>query len=894
MGLLRSLSSGFRRKSETRNKRENTASSEDKTEVDLVPVRMEANNVEVEAPPAVCANARGMSASESESETLKSAAAAEPDAGTGKIEGTVQAESMLVRGSGESTTEQLEPVTTGLGLHELSGTDSHLTRPRTLGSQILSDLFMHIENKKIRCVEVFFTCDVDHSGSLDMLEFEEATRVMQFSHQVDDATRLAFNELDADGNGTIEIDEFMARMCRERRFRKRLAQQEIQQREKLLARDNLDLRVLAKDSQASAIEAAGKAMWSSAATSALNQWFDRTDSNTGIRTSNGKLTVDEKETRAFLAERKAKEQQKLAEAAQESVHAEEAEAEAAEAALQKEENEALEALRKAREEEETAAKAMRKAAVEQYSANKMEETARRTMQQAEDRRALYEKEKAEAEAAKADVIVQRSKLQQLMHEMHVAENGCEQAKEVLAETALKEVAASIARNKKLSESSPDSTDHDYLAEETGTDRRWSAQRDYEAAVKAYNAITDQYNAMERTLVQAEADAERESREADDAWEEFQRQLEDAEKVIPVAQQRRAAAKEAQDIAHREKQKAIDAKARAQIEVDEANAARRVAEAERAEADQARAKARQMREESDRAAACAAEERFISDEARLQFARKQATLLGRKWRQKAASKAKAREERTVRARRAAATKATSRRSVGSVITEMIAPAGRSLQVFDKSLKQIQDAAVSGKECAEGDIIQRARNLQALRQQYLSQLKPHLAAPSVVPPFEPATPRDTQVVEMPRVQTPSTPIRTSVGPHSICTTRCVSTLPQPHEADKLVTGNCLARLKTPCSVRQKSRGLSPRLRLDALSPRPSDCLTTSRQVPLPPSRPAFVPNVLPSPLAQRRLCAQETRTGRTGRDRTPKRQQVRREPMLSEATLLSALEISQRHR
>ena len=83
---------------------------------------------------------------------------------------------------------------------------------------LLADMFRHIEENRLRAVELFFTVDMDGSGEMDRVEFETALELMGIIMPSSDID-LAFEELDEDSGGTIEIEEFMARMRREQRWR---------------------------------------------------------------------------------------------------------------------------------------------------------------------------------------------------------------------------------------------------------------------------------------------------------------------------------------------------------------------------------------------------------------------------------------------------------------------------------------------------------------------------------------------------------------------------------------------------------------------------------------------------------------------------------------------------
>jgi hypothetical protein len=641
-----------------------------------------------------------------------------------------------------------DPVESDLQLNRMGGVGpEYPMSPRSPGAEVLRALFAHIAKEKWRVVEIFFGCDTDGSASLDLFEFEEAIKLMRFGHPMENAIKLAFHELDADSSGDIEISEFMTRMHIERRYRKTVAELGEQRRATMakMARQDLNLQLLDGVDQAAAIQEAGEELWSSAVTNVVNLWKSGTGKQLGRNLDDDEWNMHKEEADARLAELEAIKHLQQAEEARASMDAEQAEAEAAEAALAKEEREAHEALDNARREEYEADKAMKKAELEQRFANKMEETARQTMQQAEDRKAMYEQEKTEADQARANVAEMKLKLLHGQEELDAADVVWQQAKVKLAEAASMEwAAAGTSAAKKASAKWRTNDEAEYLAEEDVTEIRRAAHFNVESSKKAHHEAGERLKVMKHDLLQAEADAEREAREADESWEVFQKQLAEAKDMIPLAKQRRATALEAEEIAKKEKLEAIEARAIAEKEMGEANAARSLAEAERAQADEAKAKAEELQGEADRAIAVAVKERANANEARLKYARKRAVGFGKFWRKKARAMAQAREDNIIKARRRAATRATNRQVVGSVIEEMIAPVGKSLATFDKSLKRVQNTLLVG-DADAGDIAERAQKLRELRQQYHAQLRPQLALPPTAAPFAPTVPWNTRTME-----------------------------------------------------------------------------------------------------------------------------------------------------
>ena len=121
-------------------------------------------------------------------------------------------------------------------------------------AQILRGIFEQIEERNIRAVEVFFTVDTDGSGEVDRMEFEEALQLMRIELSIEEMD-LAFEELDLDKGGTIDIDEFMGRMRLEKKWREAREQK----KRGVDPDDDRRIGMLTGDEKLKAIESSGKA-----------------------------------------------------------------------------------------------------------------------------------------------------------------------------------------------------------------------------------------------------------------------------------------------------------------------------------------------------------------------------------------------------------------------------------------------------------------------------------------------------------------------------------------------------------------------------------------------------------------------------------------------------------
>lgn len=95
------------------------------------------------------------------------------------------------------------------------------------GEVILAQLFHYIERTMAKVMDVFEQIDADSSGALDKVEFRRAVAMMGFEvpGAVVDTLRkpeqfevdAAFDALDVDGGGEVEIEEFLAAMRAQRK-----------------------------------------------------------------------------------------------------------------------------------------------------------------------------------------------------------------------------------------------------------------------------------------------------------------------------------------------------------------------------------------------------------------------------------------------------------------------------------------------------------------------------------------------------------------------------------------------------------------------------------------------------------------------------------------------------
>lgn len=91
---------------------------------------------------------------------------------------------------------------------------AHLTASSSTGSLVMSTVSDYIQRTKSKVVDVFHSFDKDGNGELDAWEFRDALAHLGLMLDKDQVV-LAMKEIDANYDGTIDIDEFMKRVRRE-------------------------------------------------------------------------------------------------------------------------------------------------------------------------------------------------------------------------------------------------------------------------------------------------------------------------------------------------------------------------------------------------------------------------------------------------------------------------------------------------------------------------------------------------------------------------------------------------------------------------------------------------------------------------------------------------------
>lgn len=76
---------------------------------------------------------------------------------------------------------------------------------------VFAQIYAHTQKQNVRLVELFFLVDADKSGTMNRHEWDEALNLMEVDLSADDA-EAAFIALDVNGQGSVEIDDFMARV----------------------------------------------------------------------------------------------------------------------------------------------------------------------------------------------------------------------------------------------------------------------------------------------------------------------------------------------------------------------------------------------------------------------------------------------------------------------------------------------------------------------------------------------------------------------------------------------------------------------------------------------------------------------------------------------------------
>ncbi len=534
----------------------------------------------------------------------------------------------------------------------MGGDEEHDTGPEGRAAQVLRSIFEQIEERDIRAVEVFFQVDTDGSGEMDPMEFEEALNLMQIKVSFEDMT-LAFEELDADKGGTIDIDEFMGRMRLEKKWR--IAREN--QRRGVDPDDDRRIALLSGDEKQKAILQSGQKVWDKAVMrSALSIWGDQMPTD---------MDADE------AAWRKEELEAQMAEMAAEK---EEEEAAAAEALYDKEELEAIQAEAKLKQEEEEAKQAM-------LDAEREEQEAKAAIAKAE-----KEEEEAKLAEQEAEVEVEEAEIARLDAERETLE-----AQEAVAK-AEKELADVLRAEADLQNAEAD----------LDVARATNDQAAIEAAESNVQAARVTLDREKREAVEAKAIADKEQAEAEAAMKVAEKEKKEALEAIAKAARERSEANEAKLVAQREMKEAHEAKERAEREVAEAAVAREDAIRERAEADEAKAIAQKERAEADEARRIAIKERAEANAAKEAWAQRKAMEQALNWKRKtkipAKKKVKVKREKGPPPR--------------SVVDDMLGRVVGNLVRFETEYKA---EAQPQPEHAENSM-RRAERLAALRVQY----------------------------------------------------------------------------------------------------------------------------------------------------------------------------------
>eukprot|EP01043_Picozoa_sp_COSAG02_P048707 COSAG02_NODE_4814_length_4948_cov_5.576614_1_plen_655_part_00 len=529
----------------------------------------------------------------------------------------------------------------------------HDTGPEGRAAQVLRSIFEQIDEKDIRAVEVFFQVDTDGSGEMDPMEFEEALHLMQIKVSFEDMM-LAFEELDADKGGTIDIEEFMGRMRLERKWR--IAREN--KKRGVDPDDDRRIGLLSGDEKQKAILQSGQKVWEKAVMrSALSIWGDQMPAD-----------MDEDEA----AWRKEELEAQMAEMAAEK---EEEEAAAAEALYDKEELEAIQAEAKLRQEEEEAQQAML--------------DAEREEQEAKEAIAKAEKEEEEAKLAEqeAEVEVEEAEIARLDAERETLE-----AQEAVA-IAEKELADVLRAEADLQNAEAD----------LDVARATNDQAAIEAAESNVQAARVTLDREKREAMEAKAIADKEQAEAETAMKVAEKEKKEALEAIASAARERSEANEAKLVAQREMREAQEAKERAEKEIAEATAAREDAIRERAEADEAKAIALKERAEADEARRIAIKERAEANAAKEAWAQRKAMEQALNWKRKTKVPAKKKKPKA---------KTEKGPPPRSVVDDMLGRVVGNLVRFETEYKA---EAQPQPEHAENSM-RRAERLAGLRMQY----------------------------------------------------------------------------------------------------------------------------------------------------------------------------------
>lgn len=570
-------------------------------------------------------------------------------------------------------------------------------REITPGGEIVTKIFENSESGDFRIVEIFFLVDTDGSGEMDQQEFEVAIEMMGLDLTPTEM-ELAFNELDEDGGGTIEIEEFMARMRREKKWKREDAEHEREFNAK--EQEARLIEGLSGEAKQVAIENAGASAWEMARMRMqLQQWKDEGEHE---HEDEDYAAFQREELEAQLAEAAHAKEEEEAQLAEEAHAREEQEALEAEAQLAREEAEAQEALEAAKQEEIEAKLAADKAEKEMREAIAAEKKAVRERQQAAQANAKLEKERREAVEAQKHVDALALNLQEFINgplaeaqQMHHDAWG-----DMEAAHSIQEHDSQPVRRRRGSKVTLDWADS---SEFSAGDKARMQQADIHLRLQS-----EKKQRLENELSEAERIAAKELAEAVEAEKDAIRETMEAEEAEKTAQRERQEAIEAQQVAVKEQAEAVEARRIAQKEMDDVAEARDNAERERREAEEAKAVAQRERDEADEARAIALKERKEADEAKLKYYSKVARKFGIRWRDKAKVRGAARrkEERRLRREMIAAAPPTP-----SVVQKMLSHVGAECYRWEAEVAN--EVSVDDPE----QIASRARELQGLRKEYI---------------------------------------------------------------------------------------------------------------------------------------------------------------------------------
>ena len=512
--------------------------------------------------------------------------------------------------------------------------------------------------------------DTDGSGEMDRQEFDSALEMMHIEMTPQEMD-LAFNEIDEDKGGTIEvrhfshfcslncplslslvlnvlnflrshqIEEFMTRMRREKKWKKEDQDHEVEMDAN--EKEARFIESLTGEAKQIAIENAGNSAWELARMRMqLEQWKE---DGTEAYEDADYAAYQKEELEAQLAEAAHAKEEEEARLAEEEHAKEEQEAQEAEERLAVEEKEAEQALEDAKREELEAKLAADKAEKEMREAIAAEKKAARERAQASEATKRLEKERQEADEAKSELDLKIKILEEFIDgPLAAAKHAKSEAWHHLqSDASITAHDSGKARHRRGSQVDMGDWVDDGKFSKADVDH-----------LKQMDIVLqneeEKKKILEEELEIAKAKADKELAEAVEAEQTAIKETFEAEEAERIAKIERQEALEAQDNAAQEKAEAVEARALAQKEVDEVAEARQTAERERREADEARATAQREREEADEAHVTAKRERAEADAAKYKYYSKLALQFGQRWRATAKTKGKARRREKRRLRK----------------------------------------------------------------------------------------------------------------------------------------------------------------------------------------------------------------------------------------------------